>query len=91
METAYKTTLSNLGLAYIDLYLMHWPYAFKRGDELFPKSDSGEILYDFDLHPTDTWLVMEKLIEKGLVKSIGLSNFNSEQIEDIIKRGKVLL
>ena len=46
-------------------------------------------MYDETLHPTDCWLEMEKLVAKGLVKSIGLSNFNSEQIEDVLKKGTI--
>ena len=45
--------------------------------------------YDFDLHPTNTWMEMEKLVHKGLVNNIGLSNFNSQQIQDILDKGKV--
>ena len=54
-----------------------------------PKNENGDILYDH-IHPTETWLAMEKLVEKGLCKSIGLSNFNAAQIEDVVNRGKVL-
>ena len=56
-----------------------------------PKNPDGTIIYDVDTHPTDTWLAMEKLVEKGLVKSIGLSNFNSVQIQDVLDKGKVSL
>ena len=57
---------------------------------VIPKNPDGTIVYDVDTHPTDTWLAMEKLVEKGLVKSIGLSNFNSVQIQDVLEKGKVI-
>ncbi len=50
---------------------------------------SFPLKYDSDLGPTETYLVMEKLVEKGLVRDIGLSNFNSEQISDVLARCKV--
>ena len=48
-----------------------------------------QLKYDFDLHPTNTWIEMEKLVHKGLVKNIGVSNFNSQQIQDVLDKGKV--
>jgi len=87
VEVACRKTLDDLVLDYLDLYLIHWPHAFQRGDNPFPKKESGEVIYDESLHPTDCWLEMEKLVKKGLVKSIGVSNFNSEQIVDVLKRG----
>lgn len=44
---------------------------------------------DFDIHPTETYLAMEPLVEKGLVRSLGVSNFNSVQIQDILDKCKV--
>ena len=89
VEAACRVTLGDLGLAYLDLYLIHWPHAFQRGDATFPKREDGSVIFDETLHPTDTWLAMEKLVTKGLVKSIGLSNFNTEQIADVLKRGSI--
>ena len=89
VEAGCRQSLKDLGLDYLDLYLMHFPSAFKRGDEFLPKDENGDIIFDDSIHPTETWLAMEKLVEKGLVKSIGVSNFNSEQIDDIIKKGTI--
>ena len=60
-------TLKDLQL---DLYLMHWPFALKAGDDLFPKDELGNIIFA-DVHYTETWKEMEKLVKEGLVKSIG--------------------
>lgn len=56
---------------------------FRRGDVTFPRKEDGALLYD-DIDYKITWAAMEKLVEKGLVRSIGLSNFNSRQIDDIL-------
>ncbi|CAN9513282.1 unnamed protein product [Ophioblennius macclurei] len=83
VEEACRTTLAHLDLSYLDLYLMHWPMAFERGKELMPRQADGSIRYS-DTHYRDTWRAMESLVDKGLVKAIGLSNFNARQIDDII-------
>ena len=75
----------------MDLYLIHGPIGFKKPEDITintPQDKNGDVIYD-SIHPTDTWLAMEKLVEKGFCKSIGLSNFNAAQITDILKRGKV--
>uniref|UniRef100_A0ACB8F4G3 Alcohol dehydrogenase [NADP(+)] n=1 Tax=Sphaerodactylus townsendi TaxID=933632 RepID=A0ACB8F4G3_9SAUR len=88
VEPALKKSLDDLKLDFLDLYLMHWPHAFKRGDNLFPKNPDGTMRYDY-IHYKETWKAMEKLVAKGLVKSIGLSNFNSHQIDDVISIASV--
>jgi diketogulonate reductase-like aldo/keto reductase len=52
------------------------------GDNLFPLIDDEYI--DGQVEFTDTWKAMENLVDQGLVKSIGLSNFNRSQIERIL-------
>lgn len=84
VEKALKRTLSNLGLEYLDLYLIHWPHGFKAGDELFPVDKDGKPLAS-DVDYVDTWKALEECVKKGLTKSIGISNFNSEQVDRVLK------
>ena len=92
VESACRRTLADLGLEYVDLYLIHWPFAWKHQPDLtkmFDKNEDGSTPFDNDQHPTKTWLAMEELLKKGLVRNIGVSNFNSEQIQDVLKNGTV--
>ena len=89
VEAACRKTLQDLGLQYLDLYLIHWPMAFKRGDDPFPLDSEGNMVFDETIDPTDVWLTMERLVSKGLARSIGVSNFNQTQIEDILQRGTI--
>ncbi|XP_015112414.1 1,5-anhydro-D-fructose reductase [Diachasma alloeum] len=74
-----RKSLANLGLDYVDLYLIHWPFGFKEGDDLWPKDSNGKYLFS-DIDYLDTWKGMEECVRLGLARSIGVSNFNSQQI-----------
>ncbi|CAD7083074.1 unnamed protein product [Hermetia illucens] len=90
VEYACRKSLENLGLDYIDLYLMHHPvgYIYVDDNNLRPTySDEKLMLNDVDY--LDTYKAMEKLVKKGLTKSIGVSNFNKEQLERIIQFCKI--
>ncbi|OWF38269.1 aldose reductase-like [Mizuhopecten yessoensis] len=81
-----KESLANLGLDYIDLYLMHWPIATRDIDGLYPKTPDGKIdVVDIDF--IETWTAMQTLVDQGMCRSIGVSNFNSKQIQRIIDIG----
>lgn len=75
-------TLNDLQLQYLDLYLIHWPYGFEPGDDPFPKNEDGTVCYD-TVSYMETWGVMEQLVEEGLTRHIGLSNFNSKQVDEV--------
>eukprot|EP00056_Hartaetosiga_gracilis_P001399 m.44727 g.44727 ORF g.44727 m.44727 type:complete len:327 (-) comp10622_c0_seq1:1175-2155(-) len=81
---ACEKTLSDLGLEYVDLYLIHWPISLKRDAGVFPKNEDGSLQYD-SVPIEDTWKAMEELVAAGLCHAIGISNFNSKQIERIEK------
>jgi len=78
-----KKTLEALKVSYLDLYLVHWPFGYQEGGALFPKNDKDEIILS-DVDFVETWKAMEECVNLGLVKSIGVSNFNSQQIDRIL-------
>lgn len=89
---ALKQTLLDLKLDYLDLYLVHWPQAFAKvqGTHIGrPQHSNGSMIYDFSTSLESTWAAMESLVDSGLVKSIGLSNFNQEQIEAILSVARI--
>ncbi|KAJ5370316.1 oxidoreductase [Penicillium cataractarum] len=85
---ALQQSLNDLELDYVDLYLIHWPVAWKRGDELFPKKNGNMILEDIDI--VDTYKAMEKLLDTGKVKAIGVSNFSKAEMERLLKETSVV-
>jgi len=85
---AIKKTLGDLGLDYLDMYLIHWPISFEPVEELIPRDAEGKLRFaDIDL--AETWKKMEDLVRLGLTRSIGISNFNSQQIEHILKSATI--
>ncbi|CAH2106512.1 unnamed protein product [Euphydryas editha] len=88
VEKAVNISLTDLGLEYLDLYLIHWPMAYKEGNDPFPTNADGKVIYS-DVDYIDTWKAMEKLVDIGLTKSIGLSNFNSIQIERVLNVARI--
>ncbi|XP_060052632.1 aldo-keto reductase family 1 member D1 isoform X2 [Erinaceus europaeus] len=80
-----ERTLKTLQLDYVDLFIIEMPIAFKPGDDPYPKDENGKYIY----HSVDlcaTWEALEACKDAGLVKSIGVSNFNRRQLELILSK-----
>jgi alcohol dehydrogenase (NADP+) len=84
VEPALDKTLSDLQLDYLDLYLMHWPVAFK--PEYRNASKPEEYLSPEEAPIVDTWNAMIELKNKGKVKHIGVSNFSISKLKDLISK-----
>lgn len=92
--------MENLNITYVDLYLIHSPLAFLRFKKDGTKADEESSVDDILLHPfgedvysdvdyIDTWKAMEKLVKSGRVRSIGVSNFNSEQVDRVLAAAEI--
>jgi alcohol dehydrogenase (NADP+) len=73
---AFEASLDRLGLDYLDLYLIHTPFAFQPGDEPDPRDQNGNVVYDHGVTLLDTWRAMESLVDRGRCRAIGLSDIS---------------
>ena len=89
VEPAFEASLDRLGLKYLDLYLIHTPFAFRPGDDQDPRDQNGNVLYDRDVTLLDTWKAMEILVDHGKCRAIGLSDITLEILKPIYEAARI--
>jgi alcohol dehydrogenase (NADP+) len=89
VEPAFEASLKRLGLTYLDLYLIHTPYAFQPGDDQDPRDQNGNVLYDRGVTLLDTWRAMETLVDHGKCRAIGLSDVTLKDVIPIYEAARI--
>lgn len=69
-----QQSLNRMNITYVDLYMLHWPM-------IIPENPDFGFL--------DSWAVLEQLVDEGLIRSLGVSNFNSSQIDRLIDNSRI--
>lgn len=88
VEEGLRKTLGDLGLDYLDLYLVHWPVAHKKG-VLGPESADDMIPLE-ELPLSETWKGMEGVHKAGLARHLGVSNFSIAKLESLMDGARVV-
>jgi diketogulonate reductase-like aldo/keto reductase len=89
VKPAFDGSRRRLQLDYIDCYLIHTPFAFQPGDEQDPRDEHGRVIYDGGVTLVDTWRALERLVDEGYCKSIGLSDITLEKLRGVVAVARI--
>jgi len=89
VKPAFDASRRRLQLDDIDCYLIHTPFAFQPGDEQDPRDEHGRVIYDSGVTLVDTWRALERLVDDGHCKSIGLSDITLEKLREVVAAARI--
>jgi diketogulonate reductase-like aldo/keto reductase len=89
VKPAIEASLKKLQLDFVDLYLIHSPFAFQPGEKQDPRDSNGQVIYDQGVTLLDTWGALENLVDEGKCKDIGLSDVGLEQVQQIFDAARI--
>ncbi|CDW84375.1 UNKNOWN [Stylonychia lemnae] len=90
VEAACKRSLDRLKLDYVDLYLLHWPLYTRLVEPANPETNTPAKYERINIPVHKVWPQLEALVEKGLVRSIGVSNFGVQSLWDLQSYAKII-
>jgi alcohol dehydrogenase (NADP+) len=89
VEPAFEASLARLQLTYLDLYLIHTPFAFQPGDNQDPRDKDGNVIYDPETTLLDTWRALETLVDHGKCRAIGLSDITLDKLQPLYESARI--
>ncbi len=89
VKPAFDASRRRLQIDDVDCYIIHTPFAFRPGDEQDPRDERGQVIYDSGVTLVDTWRALERLVDDGQCKSIGLSDVNLEKLREIVAAARI--
>jgi diketogulonate reductase-like aldo/keto reductase len=89
VKPAFEASCRRLQIDYVDCYIIHTPFAFQPGDEQDPRDEHGRVLYDRGVALVDTWRALERLVDEGHCKSIGLSDITLDKLREVVAVARV--
>lgn len=89
VRPALEASLRRLQLDTLDCYLIHTPFAFRPGDEQDPRDEHGKPIYDSGVTLVETWRAMERLVDEGKCRAIGLSDITLEKLKEIVAAARI--
>ena len=89
VEPAFEASLARLQITYLDLYLIHTPFAFQPGDNQDPRDKDGNVIYDPTTTLQDTWKALETLVDRGKCRAIGLSDITLDKLKPIYESARI--
>jgi diketogulonate reductase-like aldo/keto reductase len=89
VKPAFDASRQRLQVDTVDCYLIHTPFAFRPGDEQDPRDEHDQVIYDSGVTLVETWRALERLVDEGQCKSIGLSDVTLDQLREIVATARI--
>jgi diketogulonate reductase-like aldo/keto reductase len=89
VKPAFEASCRRLQIDYVDCYIIHTPFAFQPGDEQDPRDEHGRVIYDRGVALVDTWRALERLVDEGHCKSIGLSDITLDKLREVVAVARI--
>jgi diketogulonate reductase-like aldo/keto reductase len=89
VKAAFDASRRRLQIDHVDCYLIHTPFAFRPGDDQDPRDEHGQVIYDPGVTLVDTWRALERLVDDGQCRSIGLSDITLDKLKEIVAAARI--